>query len=164
MNKVKIGKVVTTRGIKGEIKILSYTNIDRLFEIINKVIIGDDTFDIEYVKYVNNCPVLKLKGIDVPETARELIGNFIFAQVESLPQLDPGEYYVKDILGSKVYNEDGNLIGTLTDVFFTGANDVYQITTPENKVLLIPAVKEFILDVNISAKTIKLHLIDGMLD
>jgi len=161
---IKIAKVVTTRGIKGEIKLVSFSNISDLFEMLSDVIIGDTSYKIEHVKYVKNCVILKLFGIENPEDAREiLVGKDVFARDEDMPELEDDAYYVKDMIGIKVYETSGEYIGKIKSVFFTPANDVYEIEQEDGKTVLIPAVKEFVQNIDMQGGKMQIKLIEGMI-
>ncbi len=162
---IKIAKVVTTRGIKGEIKLVSFSNISDLFEMLSEIIIGDTLYKIEYVKYVKNCVILKLNGIENPEDARAiLVGKDVFVRDEDLPELEDGSYYVKDMIGIAVYEASGDYIGKIKSIFFTPANDVYEIEQEDGKTILIPAVKEFVENVDMPNRKMTVTLIEGMIE
>lgn len=161
---IKIAKVVTTRGIKGEIKLVSFSNISDLFESLTEVIIADTSYKIEHVKYVKNCVILKLNGIENPEDARAiLVGKDVYVRDEEMPELEDDSYYVKDMIGVQVYDESEGYIGNIKSVFFTPANDVYEIETEDGKTVLIPAVKEFIENIDMANKKMNVKLIEGMI-
>lgn len=161
---IKIAKVVTTRGIKGEIKLISFSNISDLFESLTDVIIGEVKYKIEHVKYVKNCVILKLGGIENPEDARAiLVGKDVFVRDEDMPELEDDSYYVKDMIGIKVYDDSGEYIGKIKSVFFTPANDVYEIEQEDGKTVLIPAVKEFVENIDMTDKKMTVNLIEGMI-
>ena len=161
---IKIAKVVTTRGIKGEIKLVSFSNISDLFESLTEVIIADTSYKIEHVKYVKNCVILKLSGIENPEDARAiLVGKDVYVRGEDMPELEDDSYYVKDMIGVQVYDESEGYIGKIKSVFFTPANDVYEIETEDGKTVLIPAVKEFIENIDMANKKMNVKLIEGMI-
>lgn len=162
MKKINIGKVVTTHGIKGEIKIYPHTNVEDMFKKLKNIYLGDKEYKILSVKYAKNCPVLKLEGVASVEEAQLLIGKEAVVDEAKLPNLEENSYYIKDIVGLTAKDENGETIGEVTDVIFTGANDVYEITTEKERTILVPAVKEFILNVNLKEKIIVVKLIEGM--
>ena len=82
---------------------------------------------------------------------------------EDAVPLEEGEYFITDILGLKVVTDDDKELGTVKDVLQTGANDVYVIQTEDNKEVLIPAIKQCILGVNLENKEMKVHLLEGLL-
>ena len=161
---IKIAKVVTTRGIKGEIKLVSFSNISDLFESLPSVIIGDAPYKIEHVKYVKNCVILKLAGIENPEDARAiLVGKDVYVNDEDMPELENDSYYVKDMIDMEVYEVSGEYIGKIKSIFFTPANDVYEIEQENGKTVLVPAVKEFVENIDMTAKKMTVNLIEGMI-
>lgn len=162
MKKINIGKVVTTHGVRGDVKVYPHTNVDDMFGKLKKIYIGTEEYKISSVKYAKGCPVLNLNGVNTVEEAQLLIGKQVFADEASLPKLEEDSFYLKDIIGCAAVDEQGGEIGKITDVMFTGANDVYEITTESGRKILVPAVKEFILKVDISDKKITVKLIEGM--
>ncbi|MBQ9097126.1 MAG: 16S rRNA processing protein RimM [Clostridia bacterium] len=161
---IKIAKVVTTRGIKGEIKLVSFSNISDLFESLSSVIIGDAPYKIEHVKYVKNCVILKLAGIENPEDARAiLVGKDVYVNDEDMPELENDSYYVKDMIDMEVYEVSGEYIGKIKSIFFTPANDVYEIEQENGKTVLVPAVKEFVENIDMTDKKMTVNLIEGMI-
>lgn len=162
MSKINIGKIVTTHGVRGEVKVYPHTNVENMFGTLKEIIIDSEKYKILSVKYAKNCPVLKLENITTMEMAEKLIGKGVFADESKLPKLEENTFYIKDIVGLDAVEESGEKIGKVTDVIFTGANDVYEITTPEDKKILLPAVKEFVLKVDIKQKKMIIKLIEGM--
>lgn len=162
MKKINIGKVVTTHGVRGDIKVYPHTNVEDMFSKLKKIYIGDGEYKISSVKYAKGCPVLNIGGLNTVEDAQKLIGSQVFADETSLPKLEEDSFYLKDIIGCKAIDEQGDEIGKITDVIFTGANDVYEITAQSDRKILVPAVKEFVLDINIKDKKITVKLIKGM--
>lgn len=162
MKKINIGKIVTTRGIRGEIKIFPHTNVTDMFDKLKTVYIGENEEKIEFVKHIKGCVSVKLGGVDTPEEAQKLVGKQVFVDEKMLPSLEENSFYLKDIIGCDVKDAEENFVGKITDVIFTGANDVYEITSEEDRKILVPAVKEFILNVDIKNKLITVNLIEGM--
>ena len=162
MKKINIGKVVTTHGVRGDIKVYPHTNVEDMFDELKKIYIGEAEYKILSVKYGKGCPVLNIDGLNTTNDAQKLIGSQVFADEISLPKLEEDNFYLKDIIGCAAIDEQGEEFGKITDVIFTGANDVYEITAENDRKILVPAVKEFILDVNIKDKKIMVKLIQGM--
>ena len=102
----EIGKIVTTRGIKGEVKILPFTNVSDMFDGLDYVYIDGEKYDIESVKHVKNCVALKLSGIENPETAATYVGKKVKIDDADLKPLDEDEYYIKDLVGVEIINYD----------------------------------------------------------
>ena len=91
-------------------------------------------------------------------------GRDLWVPREEAQELDEDEYYIADLLGMKVLLEDGSEFGTLKNVMETGANDVYQIRLKDGRQLLLPAIKECVLDVDVEAGRMKIHILDGLLE
>ena len=83
---------------------------------------------------------------------------------ENSVELEEDEYFIADMIGMNVLTEDGEILGTLKDVIETGANDVYIVNSKEHGEVLIPAIKECILDVNVKEGRMLVHLMDGLID
>lgn len=90
-------------------------------------------------------------------------GRDLWIPREEGQELEEGEYYVADLIGMNVLLEDGTVFGTLKDVMETGANDVYVIDTKDRGEVLLPAIRECILDVNVEESTMTVHLMKGLL-
>ena len=162
MKKINIGKVVTTHGVRGDVKVYPHTNVEDMFNKLKKIYIGEEEYKISSVKYAKGCPVLNIDGLNTVEEGQKLVGRQVYADEKNLPKLEEDNYYLKDIIGCTALDEQENIIGKITDVIFTGANDVYEITVGDGRKILVPAVKEFILNVDIVEKKIKVKLIEGM--
>ena len=106
----------------------------------------------------------KLSTIDTVEKAENLRKKYVYISEEDLDTLEEDSYYVKDLIGLEIYNiEDNKLIGTLDYVFNTGANDVYEVTTTDNKKVYLPAIKQVIKKVDIKARKIYVELMEGLI-
>ena len=90
-------------------------------------------------------------------------GKSLYVTREFAVPLKENEYYIADLIDMDVFLEDGSLFGTLKDVMETGANDVYVIDTEEHGEVLVPAIRECILDVDIENQKMKIHLMDGLI-
>ena len=164
MGKIDVGKIVNVRGVRGEMKILPHSNVENLFSKLKKIYIEDELFNIKQSKLVKNCAAITVEGVDTPEKAREYVHKTVYADEKDMPGTAKNEYYIKDLIGIKVVDTEKGEIGTLSQVFFTGANDVYEITQSNGKTALIPAVKEFIKEVNVAEGKITVTVIEGMLE
>ncbi|SHE58613.1 16S rRNA processing protein RimM [Thermoanaerobacter uzonensis DSM 18761] len=161
-----VGKVTSAHGIKGEVKVYPLTNVPERFYDLEYVWIFDDQqrshkYDIEYVKIISKGVCVKLKGIDTRGDAEKLKGAFLKVDSQNALELEENEYFIKDLLGMKVYTEEGSFLGTLVEVLKTGANDVYVIKT-EKREILIPAIKEVVKKVDVDNKVMVVHLLEGL--
>ena len=108
--------------------------------------------------------ILKFKGIDNINDVEKYKGCGLFVSKENRVKLKKDEYFIADLIGTKAIDEQEEEIGTIVDVLQTGANDVYVVKTPQKKEVLIPAIKDCILEVDVEAGYVKLHLLPGLLD
>lgn len=166
MNKIEIGKIVNIHGVHGEIKVLPYADSAAFLKNFKEVYIGSAVYTVLSVKTAKGCAVLKLQGLDDPSAAEMLREKIVAVKESDLPAPKEGTYYVKDLEGMEVYahNENGEaeLLGTLKEVIFTGANDVYSVINEKGKEYLIPAVKQFILKTDTKNKRMDITHIRGI--
>ena len=169
MEKIKIGKIVNAVALRGEVKVYHYSDYKERFEELDEILIerrGKFTaYEIENVRYQKNTAILKLKGVDDRNAAEALKESDIYITEEDLRELPEDTFYVKDLIGCKVLNEEnGAEIGVIKDVLQNSAQDIYQITLKNGKEALIPVVGEFVKEVSIAEKYVKIHLIPGFVD
>lgn len=162
----EIGQIVNTSGLKGIVKINSFSDDMRRFEELDKVLIEKNKelteYVIEEVRYSKNQVLVKFKGIDTIDDAKKFKNCYIKIPREEAKKLPEDTYYIVDLIGINVYLEDGILVGEIIDVFPTGSNDVYVVRREENNDLLIPAIKDVIKSINIEEKKIIINLIEGL--
>jgi len=161
----EIGLINNTHALKGELKVRNYSNSQKRFEELKSILIknGDEyvSYDIEKVRYQNDVVLLKLQGVDTIEQAETLKGKSIYIERKDAPKLNDDEYYVADLIGSKVYEGD-TLLGELSDIFTAGAADVYVIKNKGKEDLLLPALKSVILETDVENKIIKVAVPEGL--
>ena len=165
MDLIEVGQIVNTHGIKGEVKINPW--VDDLFEF--------ETFKNYYyqkngeffklnkksIRFHKNCAIIKFDEIPDLTEAEKYKGTVIFSERdENLPE---NVFYVKDLIGLTVLANDEE-VGVVCDVFKTGANDVYDVKTEEGKHVYVPAVKDFVEEINLEEGLIKITLVDGLVD
>ena len=164
MEKVLIGKIVNAVGLKGEVKVYNYSDSPEIYESTEAVYVDDELMEVENLRLQKNMVILKLAGIEDRNAAEAAKNREIFVTEDDLPELEEGEYYIRDLIGMEVVLEDGSHLGTMTDVIQNSAQDIFQLRTDEGKNVLIPRVPEFILDINTDERKITVRLIEGMLD
>lgn len=164
MEKIKIGEIVNAVALKGEVKVYHYTDYKERFEELGYIYVYDKKVDIEHVRYLKDMPILKLAGCNDRNAAEALKGNSIYIAEDQLRVLPEDTYYIKDLIGLSIRDEHEETLGTLKDVIQNSAQDLYEIELENKKIILLPAVEEFVLDINLAEKYIKVKLIDGMLD
>lgn len=164
----RIGKIVKTRGLKGDIKVYSHTDdIERFLEL-EYFYIGKDR-DIKYkVERVNiiapNMVTIKILGYDTIESVQEFIQKYMYVDRENSYKLEDDEMFIVDMIGLKAYTEEGMYLGKLIDVLQYTANDVYVIKSDEGKEYLIPATYEIVPEINIDENRMIIHPIKGLLE
>lgn len=121
------------------------------------------SLEIEGVKFFKQFVILKFKDIDNINDIEKYKGKSLYVTREHAVKLKKDEYFIADLIDMQVELEDGTAFGVLTDVMQTGANDVYCIRTEEHGEVLIPAIKDCILDVDVEAGKMKIHLLDGLI-
>ncbi len=165
-NYLRVGVISTTHGIKGEVKVFPTTDDPKRFNDLKSIILDTGkeyiTLEIENVKYFKQMVILKFKGINDINDIEKYRGKDLLISREDAVQLEEGEYFIYDLIDSDVITDEGEALGTLSEIMATGANDVYVVKTPEGKEILIPSIKDCILDVDVENKKILVHLLNGM--
>lgn len=165
----QVGVITSVHGLNGEVKVYPTTDDPGRFKRLKEVLLdtskgGYIPLEIEAVKFINQFVILKFEGIDKIEDVEKYRKCPLLVTRSNAVQLARDEYFIADLVGLKVRDEDGLEIGVLKDVLETGANDVYVITLDSGKELLLPAIKQCVLEVNIEAGYIKIHILEGLLD
>ena len=163
---LEIGQIVNTRGLRGEVKVNSFSEDPQRFEKVKSIYVKSDKdykeYEIERVTYVKNQVVLKLKGINKIEYAEELRNLYIYVKREDLEELPEGTYYIADLIGLDVYEENGEILGKVDDIFSTKSNDVYVVRTEKGELKYLPSIPEVLKDIDLSNKKIIVNLIKGL--
>lgn len=165
---LEVGKIVNTHGLRGEVKVVPWTDYPEVFEEISSVFISrrEETkeYKIKSVKYQKNNIILKLSGIDSIDEAEKLRGVILTTERSQLGELPEGTYYIADLIGLAVYDESGELLGRISDVLQTGSNDVYVVKRDAGRDLLIPVIDDVVLSVDIDGGRVRVHLMEGLTD
>ena len=119
---------------------------------------------IEAVRFFKQFVILKFKDYDRLDDVEKFRGKALFVTREHAVKLNKDEYFIADLIGMNVTADDGILKGRLKDVMQTGANDVYVISLEDGRELLLPAIKECVLDISFEKNEIKIHILEGLLD
>ena len=160
---IKIGQIVNTVGLKGEIKIYSFSENLQRFQDLKEIFVENKLFIIEKSRVQKNTVVLKLENIDSTEVAEGYRNKFVYIPEETLEELPEDAYYIKDLLGLEVYEKNGEKLGSVSDIIKGPGQDLYEIKG-EDKTFLLPGVKEFILDIDLAKKRIIVDPPKGLLD
>lgn len=164
----QIGIITSTHGVRGEVKVYPTTDDVKRFKRLKEVILDTGkekiNLEVEGVKFFKQMVILKFKGIDTLNDVEQYRQKSIYVTRANAVRLSKDEYFVADLIGLNVIDEENNDLGTLVDVLSTGANDVYVINLPDGRELLLPAIKQCILDVDINNNKIQVHVLDGLLE
>ena len=164
---LKVGVITTTHGVRGEVKVYPTTDGPERFLELEYVLLDTGRelrkLEIKNVKFFKNLVILKFKGVDNINDIEKYKGRDLWIPREEGQELEEDEYYIADLLGMSVVLEDGQEFGTLKDVMETGANDVYIIDSAEHGEVLLPAIKECILDVDLEKNVMTIHLMKGLI-
>ena len=162
METIEFGKIVNTHGLKGEVKVYSYTDDVNHILKLKKVYISNKEYIVESMKVQKQMFLMKLKGIDTIEETSSIMNKMCYREIESNESNEENGYFIKDLIDLKVIDVTGNLVGTLKEVFRTGANDVYEIVDNENKSKYIPAIKDVVKSIDIKSKVMIVELMEGL--
>ena len=162
-----VGKITNTHGIKGEVKIFPLTDDMERFDHLKRAYIGESKtgVNLERVRYHKNLAIIKFKEYDDINEVLKFKDNYIYVDDEEKVILPEDHFFIYDLIDSQVFDMESNLVGNLIDVLKGPSNDVYIVKNMDkNKEYLIPAVKEFIIEVNINDKKIVINPIEGMIE
>jgi len=166
MNRLEVGQIVNTFGIKGFVKVKPWVNDIERFDDLEKVYVKikkeTQKLEIEEVKYHKDMVLIKFKGIETVEQAETLRNCYLEIDREDAVPLEEGTYYIVDLLESDVYTDEGELLGILEDIYNTGAKDIYVVKNELGKTVLLPGIPEVIKEVNLEEKKITVHLLKGL--
>lgn len=162
---LEAGKIVTTHGIKGEVKIMPYCDSAELLAEFDRLFIGKnhDEIIVERARVQKNMVIAKLEGINTPEEAEKLRNKMLFMHRDDL-ELDDDTYFIQDLIGMEVKDADSDaLYGTIADVMPTGANDVY-VVRGEEKEYLVPAIADVVISTDIDSNIMIIRPLDGLFE
>ena len=167
MQYLEIGQIVNTFGIKGQVKVVPFTDDITRFDYLKKVYIVNQKLrrevDIENVKYHKDMVLLKFKGLDKIEDVEIYKNSYLEIDRKDAKPLEEGEYYIVDLIGLDVITDEGQNLGKVDDIYNTGSNDIYVVKDELGKQVLLPAIKDVIKKVDLENKKIIVHIIDGLI-
>ena len=165
--RLEVGQIVNTFGIKGEVKVMPFTDDINRFDYLEKVYVktrkDEKQYKVENTRYHKNMVLLKLEGIENPEQAEMLRNAFLEIDREDAIPLEEGTYFIADLIGLEVYTDEGKLLGKVEDIYNAGANDIYVVKDELGKQILLPGIDEVIKEVDLDNEKIIVHLIPGLI-
>lgn len=163
MEKLKFGQITNAVGLKGELRVYPYTDYKEKFDEIEYVLLEDKKYPIQGVRYMKDMVVLKLVGIDDRSSAEQCKGIDLYIYREDAPPIPEDAYYIKDLIGLRVVDESGKDLGKLKNIIQNSAQDLYEVEpTSGGNPFLVPAVEEFVLEIDLKEGIIRMHLIEGL--
>lgn len=163
---LEVAKIVGVHGLKGQLRLKPWCDTPEFLCGFKKLYSedGKETYSITSSYPHKNVVVVVIPGIDTIEKAEQLRNKILYINRDDV-EMEDGVYFIQDLIGLEVIDNDtGEVYGKLTDVFETGANDVYQITSKDNKDYLIPAIEKVILKTDIENKRMLICPIKGIFD
>lgn len=167
-----VGKIVNTHGIRGDVKVLPQTDFaDQRFASGSKLLmVNEESGESREVKIVSsreqkNVFLIKLDGFNNINDVEKFKGWLLKISETEQGELEEGQYYYHQIIGCAVVAEDGEELGTISEILSPGANDVWVVDRPKSKgkQLLLPVIDEVVLDVNITDKRVTVRLMEGLI-
>lgn len=163
MEKILVGMITSPVGLKGEVKVYNYSDRTQIYEETEIFYLGDEPRKLERFRTQKNMLVIKFEGVETREAAEELRNREVFVTRDDLPELEEGEYYLRDLIGMKVFQKD-NLIGEVADVITNTSQDILKVMTVEGAEALIPGVEPILQSIDTDKKIITVDLPEGLLD
>ena len=149
----QVGVISSTHGVRGEVKVFPTTDDVKRFKKLKHVLLDTGKeqlpLEVEQVKFFKQFAILKFKGIDNINDIEKYKGKSLLVDRKDAVKLKKDEYFIADMIGMHVFTEDG-------------ANDVYIIDTTDEKEVLVPAIKQCILNVDIEEQKMTIHLLEGL--
>ena len=165
---LQVGVITGTHGLKGEVKVFPTTDDKERFLDLEEVLLdtGDELLElkVEYCKFFKKFVFVKFEGLDDINEVEKYKRCPLLVTRDNAVELEEDEYFVADLLGLTIIDDSGVTIGKLENVIETGANDVYEVLTEDGGRILLPAIKECILDVDMEEGIILVHLMKGLAD
>lgn len=167
-NLLRVGVITSPHGVRGEVKVFPTTDDMNRFKKLKTVILDtgkeQKTLTIEQVKFFKNMAILKFKGFDNINDVEMWRQKDLLITRDQAVKLNPDENFIVDLIGLNVVTDEGEKLGVMQDVLQTGANDVYVVKMESGKEVLLPAIKDCILRVDLEKGEMLVHVLDGLLD
>ncbi len=165
---LQVGVITATHGIRGEVKVFPTTDDPERFLDLETVYLDTGRekklLTISSVKFFKQFVILKFKEFDNINDVEPFRKKSLLVTRDQAVPLEEDEYFIADLIGLRVITDEDKVLGELTDVLETGANDVYQVTDENGKEILLPAIKDCILSVDLEKGEMKVHILEGLLD
>lgn len=165
---LQVGVITTTHGVNGEVKVFPTTDDPARFKKLKQVILDTGkeklSLTVAQVKFFKNLVILKFKDYDSINDVEKWKSKGLYVTRENAVKCEEGEYFIADLIGLSVISDEGEVLGELSEVLSTGANDVYVIAKDGGKDLLLPAIRECVLSIDIDRRVMTVHVMEGLRD
>ena len=159
-----VGQLGKPHGVRGEISFRILTDFPDRLAPGKVVYVGDDktVYTLQNVRGGGERLIFSLEGFGDRDHAALLRNELVYVRSDEIPDLDDGDFYYHDLIGLRVITDDGRELGTLEEIIDTGANDVFLVIAEDGSELLLPAIDDVVLDIDLDEETILVHMIDGL--
>ncbi|HIX64551.1 MAG TPA: ribosome maturation factor RimM [Candidatus Mediterraneibacter colneyensis] len=162
---LQVGVISSTHGIRGEVKVFPTTDDPSRFKKLKKVLLdtGRERLELNVlsVRFFKQFVIVKFREFDNINDVEQYRGKSLLVPRGNAVKLEKDEYYIADLIDMDVYTDEGRF-GVLKDVMQTGANEVYIIDSDEHGEVLVPAIRQCILDVDVENNRMKIQLMEGL--
>lgn len=159
---LEAGKIINTHALKGEVRVFPYCDSADFLCEVKKLYIDGTAYKVNAARVHKGQALIKFKGINSIEEAETLLGKVLYFDKKDIA-LEEGQFFINDIIGLTVQDIDTNEIyGKVTDVFTTGANDVFEVTG--DRVLLVPKIDQVVLEINLKKELILIRPLEGLFE
>ena len=167
-NLLEIGKIVNTHGLRGEVKVVPWTDSPDDFEAVEKVFLKIKSeympLTVKAVRYQKNNLIVKFREFDNINDVEAFKGATLYCDRDELGELPEGVYSIVDLIGLTVVSDEGDVVGVIADVFNTGANDIYDVKREGKKNLLLPVIDEVVKEIDMEKGQVTVHIMEGLDD
>lgn len=161
---LEIGKIVNTHGIRGEVKIQPWCDEPELFDELEYLFIEGEKYNIVRNRFHKTCQIVQLENVNNIDDAERFKNKIVYINRDAL-ELPEGRYYIADIEGLTVKEQNGRILGVVDEIIKAGSNDVYSLKDTFNKKpVLIPVIEGVVLETNIDGGYIVVKLPKGLID
>jgi len=164
-NFLAVGKLRRPHGVRGEILMEVLTDFPERLKRGMTLFVGPmhQKMRLSSLRSQDQALLVAFQGLEDPESAGELRNQMVYVRAEDRPPLPEGEYYYHQLIGLQVVNEDGAPLGVVKEILETGANDVYVVLPPDGPEILLPAINDVILEINLAGSQMWVHILSGLL-
>ena len=166
MPNFKIGVITKPQGVKGEIRVFPTTDEPEGFKRLvgANIMVGENlhSYRLTDARLAKGMVYVKIEGVNDRNAAKRFAGEDIYVTEAQVSPLAKDEYFERDLIGMEVMAEDGNILGQLTKIIYSPANDVYVIKPPEGESFMIPAIKDVVKHVSVLDRKMTVKLFDGL--